>query len=217
MSRTKPLNRLRGCRTFGPERGDKSCCWRPLAALIQAFGTFLSRYDLLLNENGGFVGAGYADLHYRLFAINAQFVLLLVTAALCAAAMAKFSLAKWAVGGAVGWVAAMILLGSIVPSLLQKAVVAPNEFSMEGEYIKNNITATRQGFGLTNVRNVDNFPADESLNAATLRANSDTLDNIRLWDYEYLAKVYAQTDTVKNLLQIRADQSGRLAVAKYRY
>ena len=168
-----------------------------LAALVQAFGTFLSRYDLLFNENGGFVGAGYADLHYRLFALNAQFVLLLITTILCVAAMAKFRLAKLAIGGAVAWAAAMILLGSIVPSLLQKAVVAPNEFSMESEYIGRNIAATRQGFGLTNVRNVDNFPADESLNAAGLRANSDTLDNIRLWDYEYLAKVYAQTDTVK--------------------
>ena len=166
-------------------------------ALTQAFGTFLSKYDLLFNENGGFVGAGYADLHYRLFALNAQFVLLLVVAAFCVAAMARFGLAKWAVGGAAGWVAAMILLGNIAPSLLQKTVVTPNEFSMEGEYIGRNIAATRQGFGLTNVRNVDNFPADESLNAAGLRANADTLANIRLWDYDYLAKVYAQTETVK--------------------
>ena len=168
-----------------------------LLALVQAFGTFLGKFDLLFNENGGFVGAGYADLHYRLLAINAQFVLLLLTAALCFVAIAKFSLFRWAVGGAVGWGLAMVFLGGIVPSALQKIVVAPNEFSLEQEYIKANIAATRQGFGLTNVRNIDNFPADESLNAAGLRANADTLDNARLWDYDYLAKVYAQTDTVK--------------------
>ena len=191
-----------------------------LATLVQAFGTFLSRYDLLFNENGGFVGAGYADLHYRLFALNAQFVLLVITAILCAAAMFKFRLAKLAVGGAVAWVAAMILLGSIIPSLLQKAVVAPNEFSMESEYIGRNIAATRQGFGLTNVRNVDGFPADESLNAAGLRANSDTLDNIRLWDYDYLAKVYAQTDTVKTYykfaqMNLDGSQSQNIDIDRY--
>ena len=191
-----------------------------LAALVQAFGTFLSKYDLLFNENGGFVGAGYADLHYRLFALNAQFVLLLITATLCVAAMAQFRWAKLAVGGAVAWVAAMILLGSIIPSLLQKAVVAPNEFSMESEYIGRNIAATRQGFGLTNVRNVDGFPADESLNAAGLRANADTLDNIRLWDYEYLAKVYAQTDTVKTYykfaqMNLDGSQSQNIDIDRY--
>ncbi len=190
------------------------------AAIIQAWGTFLSRYDLLFNENGAFVGAGYADLHYRLFALNAQVVLLLITAALCLAAVAKFLLAKWAVGGAIVWAAALILLGNIVPSLLQKAVVAPNEFALESEFIGRNIAATRQGFGLTNVRNVDGFPADESLNAAGLRANADTLDNIRLWDYDYLAKVYAQTDTVKTYykfaqLNLDGSQSQNMDIDRY--
>src|SRR5204863_6765094 len=54
-----------------------------LLALVQAFGTKLGAYDLLFSDNGKFSGAGYADLHYRLFALNAQIFFLILTALAC--------------------------------------------------------------------------------------------------------------------------------------
>ena len=47
------------------------------------------------------------------------------------------------------------------------------------------------------MRRVDNFAANTNLNAAQINANRDTLDNVRLWDYPYLGKVYGQQQTIK--------------------
>jgi len=96
------------------------------------------------------------------------------------------------------WGVALIVLGNIVPGVAQKTFVEPNEFSMEKEFIRRNIEGTRRGFNLENVTRIDDFPADQSLNAAGIAANRDTIENVRLWDHPYLYKVYSQLQTVKN-------------------
>ncbi len=166
-------------------------------ALVQAFATRLDAYRLLFHDNGIFTGAGYTDLHYRLFALNAQAGLLVLTALACLLTLRGGPGFRWPLTGAAAWLAVMLLLGNLVPAVVQKTIVEPNQFTQEQEYIRRNIAFSRQGFGLESVRRVDNFPADNSLTAAGLQANRDTLDNVRLWDYEYLGKVYSQLQSIK--------------------
>jgi uncharacterized membrane protein (UPF0182 family) len=166
-------------------------------ALVQAVATRLDAYDLLFKDNGIFTGAGYTDLHYRLFALNAQVVLLVLTALACLLTLRRGPGFRWPLIGAASWLGTVLLLGNLVPGIVQKTIVEPNQFTQEQEYLKRNIAFSRQGFGLENVRRVDNFPADNSLTAAGLQANRDTLDNVRLWDYDYLGKVYAQLQSIK--------------------
>ena len=196
-SADRAVESIAGLPDFKPGVRKQGLALAALFALVEAVSTRLSAYDLLFHDNGGFTGAGYADLHYRLLALNVQTGLLVLTSLLCLAAVWKAGAFRWAIGSAGAWLIALIVLGNLVPAGLQKVVVDPNQFTSEQEYIRRNIAGTREGFGLETVRNVDNFPADESLTAAGLRTNADTLDNIRLWDYAYLAKVYAQTQTVK--------------------
>ena len=165
-------------------------------ALAQAFGTRLNAYDLLLNDNGIYTGAGYVDIHQRLFALNAQVVALVFAAVACLASIRGRSF-KAIIGGAGAWAFSLIVLGGIWPGVVQKYSVVPNQFAREQEYIARNIRYTRQGFGLANVQRVDNFPADQSLTGAQVQANQDTLDNVRLWDHPYLGKVYGQIQTIK--------------------
>lgn len=166
-------------------------------AVVLAFGTRLDAYDLLTSDNGVFTGAGYADLHFRLFALNAQTLVLMLTAVACVVSIWRGRDFRWPVIGVVTWLGVFIVLGGLVPGAAQKLYVEPNQFTMEQEYIARNIAFSRLGFGLQNVRSVDSFPADDSLTAAGLQANRDTLDNVRLWDYSYLGKVYSQLQTVK--------------------
>jgi len=166
-------------------------------ALVQAIGTRLSAYDLLFKDNGIFTGAGYTDLHFRLFALNVQVVLLVLTAGACLLTLRKGPGFRWPLIGGAAWLGTMLILGIVVPAIVQKTVVEPNQFTQEQEYLKRNITFSRQGFGLENVRRVDNFPADNSLTAANLQSNRDTLDNVRLWDYDYVGKVYSQLQSIK--------------------
>ena len=165
-------------------------------ALVQAFGTRLNAYDLLLSDNGIYVGAGYVDIHQRLFAYNAQIGALVFCALACIPAI-RATTFKWLLIGAGAWLFAIVVLGGIWPGIVQSTSVNPNQLDREREYIARNIAFTRQGFGLTNVQRVDNFAANANLNGAQIQANRDTLDNVRLWDYPYLGKVYGQLQTIK--------------------
>jgi uncharacterized protein len=176
-------------------------------ALTRAFQTRLSAYALLTKESGQFTGPGYTDLTVRLFALNAQTLLLILTALACLLALRRgrqFHF-RWPTYGGVAWIASVVLLGGIVPTIVQKASVEPNQIETEKDNIARNIAFTRQGFGLENVRRVENFLADESLNAQKLRANRDTLESVRLWDHSYLAKVYNQLQTVKTYYRFEQD------------
>ncbi len=166
------------------------------AALVQAWGTRLGAYDLLHSDNGLFTGAGYVDIHQRLFALNVQSLALLAAGVACLAALRTkgFRAPLIAVGV---WLFALVVLGGIWPGIVQKTSVDPNQFAREKEYMARNIAATRAGFGLTNVRRVDDFAANANLTSPQIEASRDTLDNVRLWDYPYLGKVYGQQQTIK--------------------
>ena len=167
-------------------------------ALTQAFGTRLSSYALLTSDNNKFFGAGFTDLHYRLFGFNAQIVILILISAACLFTIFRGKDLKAPLIGVAAWGISWLLLGGALPSLIQKTYVEPNEFSLEKSNIERNIRFTRLGFGLEDVRQVNDFPADQSLTAKGIAENSASLDNVRLWDHPYLAKVYSQLQTVKS-------------------
>jgi uncharacterized membrane protein (UPF0182 family) len=167
-----------------------------LIALDLAFGTRLGAYDLLQSDNGLFTGAGYVDLHSRLFAMNAQCAILVLTALACLLSVRSRHF-KAPLFGAAAWLFALVVLGGIVPGAIQKFSVDPNQLGKEQPYIERNIRYTRSAYGLQGVRQVEDFPADQSLTATQLEANRATLDNVRLWDYQYLGKVYEQLQTIK--------------------
>lgn len=166
-------------------------------ALSHAFQTRLHAYALLTKESGQFTGPGYTDMTFRLFALNAQVVLLVLVAVTCLLTLRRGRDFRWPTIGAGAWFVTTVVLGMLVPAAVQKVTVEPNQIETERDYIARNIAFTRQGFGLENVRRVEGFPADETLNAQKLRTNEDTLKNVRLWDHSYLAKVYNQLQTVK--------------------
>lgn len=167
-----------------------------LLALNQAFGTFLGACGLLQHDNRIFVGADYVDVHYRLPALYIEMALLGVTAISCLLAM-RFSQIKWPLRLALVWIGATFLLGGVVPQMVQTLQVEPNQLGLESPYIARNILFTRQAYGLDHVVQVNNFPADLSLSTAALEKNRATLDNVRLWDYKYIAKVYQQIQAIK--------------------
>ncbi len=181
-------------------------------ALVMAAGTWLDRFDLLTSDNGVFTGPGYADIHYRLLALNIQVVLLFVVAVACLVSTRAARGPRLAVRAAIAWAAVSILLGNILPGIGQKLYVDPNQFTMEQEFIQRNIAFTRKAFGLETVKRVDSFPADNSLSSAGIAANRATLDNVRLWDYSYLAKVYSQIQTIKPYYKFEKIAVGDAAV-----
>ena len=132
-----------------------------LIALDKAAGYVLQRWSLVNSQDGYVNGAGYTDVHARLPAET-----LLIYVSIFAAVILLFNIRRqgWTLPVlAIGiWAFVALVVGIIYPALLQALKVTPAQSSLEAPYINRNITATRDAYGLNNVR-VHQFPASTSI------------------------------------------------------
>jgi uncharacterized membrane protein (UPF0182 family) len=163
--------------------------------VVEAWSYGLDCFLLLYGDNGVVVGAGYTDLHVRLPVL---WFLIGLAAACAIASWVNVRRRTWRIpAGAVA-----LLFGSsfvfhlLVPALVQRLYVRPNELELEAPYIERNIALTRQAYNLQQIA-VQLFPVEEGLSLASLEANRDTIDNIRLWDWQPLADTYAQLQEIR--------------------
>jgi uncharacterized protein len=165
--------------------------------IVIAVGTRLGAYDLLTNEHGVFTGASYVDVHYRLLAINLQTLALVAASVLTLASIKAGKDFRWPVLGLGAYAIVSVVFGVVIPAAAEKIQVEPNQLALEKPFIDHNISFTRKGFGLEHVKEVGGFPADLNLNLQKIASNKLTMENVRLWDYDYLGKVYSQSQTIK--------------------
>ncbi|MGC1238166.1 MAG: UPF0182 family protein [Acidimicrobiales bacterium] len=149
-------------------------------ALCKAAGYLIAKWDLVTSTNGYVQGATYTDIHARIPALTILFWLSLAAAGILLYNVRSrgWSLPVVAVGL---WAFVALVIGVLYPTFLQALKVSPNQESLEQPYIQRNIDATRAAFGLDNVK-YHSFAGSTSITAAQIKADSATLDNIRLWD-----------------------------------
>jgi uncharacterized membrane protein (UPF0182 family) len=166
-----------------------------VAALVVAWGYRLSQYQLLYSRRGVIFGAGYADIHAKLPALY-----VIVVVAVAAAAVLAVSAGRrgWGLPLAAGAAipASAIIGGALVPDLLHRFQVLPNEIVMERPYIEHNIRLTRFAYGLDHVE-AKEFPASDELTPKQVAANALTTKNIRLWDHRPLLATYRQLQQIR--------------------
>jgi uncharacterized protein len=152
--------------------------------LLKGWGYRLDQYWLVFSPRGVVTGASYTDVHAQLPALR----LLMVVAPVCAVLFLlnlrsrDFTLP---VAGTLLLVLSSVLVGGLYPTFVQRFQVTPQELQREEPYIQRNIDATRKAFALQGVQTND-FPAAEDLTPAEVRANTATVDNIRLWEADVL-------------------------------
>ena len=152
--------------------------------LLKAWSYRLDQLSLVFSPRGVVTGASYTDVHAQLPALR----LLMLVAPVCAVLFflnlrsRDFTLP---VAGTLLLVLSSVLIGGLVPAFVQRFQVTPQELQREEPYIQRNIDATRKAFNLEGVRTND-FPAAEDLTPAEVRANTATVDNIRLWEADVL-------------------------------
>lgn len=89
-----------------------------------------------------------------------------------------------------------ILLGLVVPPLVQRLVVQPDELTLETPYIQRTIALTRQGFKLDEI-DVETFDPSNNLTSDALERNNLTVENIRLWDKRPLLETNRQLQRIR--------------------
>ncbi|MBI1820100.1 MAG: UPF0182 family protein [Nitrospirae bacterium] len=163
--------------------------------LVLAWGYQLDIYNLVYSRRGIVYGAVYADIYTRLPVLKFLTLLsLLASVLMIVSSFRKGYGIPLAVIGTV--VAVQFLGGSILPDLVQRFKVAPNEIVMERPYIERNIENTRFGYNLNKIE-VKEFPAADNLNKEVLSKHETTLKNVRLWDHAPLAVTYRQLQQIR--------------------
>ncbi len=98
---------------------------------------------------------------------------------------------------------------------MQRFRVSPNELALERPYIENNIEFTRKAFDLDEIV-VQNYVVDDTVTAAEILAEADTLSNVRLWDYRPLLQTYNQIQALRQYYQFNDIDIDRIRAGERR-
>jgi uncharacterized membrane protein (UPF0182 family) len=165
--------------------------------LIMTWGAalWLSRYELLLSSSGIVYGMGYTDFHVGLPALT---ILSIATLAASILLLVNFFKPMWKFSGALlGVLLAVGLIARLIlPSIVQNYVVKPNEYEAEKVFLDRHIRATRKAFAIDKVKTLQITPLQE-VSMRDMAENSETVENIRLWDYGPLLRTYKQLQEIR--------------------
>lgn len=161
---------------------------------INAFQAFFKRFDILFNNNGFFYGASFTDSTIYLTILKVLPIVWIAVAIIALTFIKKPNLKLLITGLALIVIPSFAL--NLIPSFVQRFVVAQDEFKIEKKYIKHNINFTKTAYNLNNITEIDvNYQRNfKPKNSDTFQS---TLDNIRLWNPAPLKS------TLKQLQEIR--------------
>ena len=164
-------------------------------AVLKAFAYRLDSMELLYSPRGKVFGASYTDAVAHLPALNLLILISLFGAILL---LVNIKRRGWLLPAtAISlWLAVSIIVGGVVPAAIQRFRVLPDELNKELPYVENHIDYTRLAYGLDSIEE-KSFEASPNLTEDDISDNSQTVDNIRLWDPTVLAETYSQLQEIR--------------------
>lgn len=155
---------------------------------------FLRQFDLLHAHTGVVYGGGFTDVNVTLWMYRILCLLSVLSAILFVVFMKKKNYKQLLTVPVI-----MILigvLGSGAGYVVQNFVVSPDEINKESKYLDWNIEYTQYAYQLDNV-SVKSFAADNSLTADDINDNTETINNIRINDFDPAKQFYNQTQSIR--------------------
>ncbi|MGH7634939.1 MAG: UPF0182 family protein, partial [Gemmatimonadaceae bacterium] len=152
--------------------------------------------ELLYSTTGPLVGASYTDVHVSLPALHVSAIAALIAIGLLIYGAVRGRVLRY-LAIAVGLYAAVGIVGrGIVPLTVQKLVVLPNELVKETPYLQDHIAATRAAWGLDHVQ-TRALSGEATLTMADIKANTPTINNVRLWERDLLQQTFKQLQEIR--------------------
>ncbi|MBE9215803.1 UPF0182 family protein [Plectonema cf. radiosum LEGE 06105] len=178
-----------------------------LVMLTVALRYWLLRYQLLYSQLGVNYGASYTDVNVLLPIYTSLSILAIGIAAylmlrtLTLSKRRKYTLKRTPYPPQLVYVSAFFLVVatvavSLLPTLVQKLIVQPNEITREQPYIERTIKLTREAFNLNSI-DATTFNPQNNLTASDLEENDLTIANIRLWDTRPLLQSNRQLQQIR--------------------
>ncbi|OPY88802.1 MAG: hypothetical protein A4E73_03319 [Syntrophaceae bacterium PtaU1.Bin231] len=168
-----------------------------VAALLfnAAFGFWIDLSEMLSVKRGVVFGPGYTDTATQIWVLKA----LIGLAVLAGIAVISYVFSRnWRIPAVaiLALIACLVIGRGILPGVIQKFMVIPNEIVLEKPFLERNIAYTRAAYKLDAIEDQE-FPADENLTREDLRRNDITIKNIRLWDHAPLLLTYSQLQEIR--------------------
>jgi uncharacterized membrane protein (UPF0182 family) len=177
---------------------------------------FVGTSSLLYSTTGPLVGASYTDVHVALPGLYVTAIAALIAAVWIVVGIARDKLVWTAVSATIFYAVVSILARGVVPALYQKLVVSPNELTREDPYLRRHIAATRKAWGLDSVTSRD-LSGEVQLTTADIKANSATVDNVRLWERDLLRQTFSQLQEIRTYYDFVAVDDDRYTIdGRYR-
>ena len=167
--------------------------------LVRAASYWLERYSLTTKSTDLMTGIQYTDSS----AVLPIKSILAIASIMCALMFLTVIWTKsWRLPiiGVVGLVVVSIVAGGIIPALIQSLNVKPSEKSLEAPYLANNIAATRDAFGLSNIESTA-YNAATKASQGQLRNDTTTVPGIRIIDPNVVSPTYQQLQAGKSYYQ----------------
>lgn len=166
--------------------------------LMIAANFILKQFDLLHSHSGTVYGAGFVDVNITIWVYRILMVLAVAGALTVVHHIRKKQFKKILAIPVI-----MIVIGALgagAEYLAQSYIVAPDEINKESAYLERNIEYTQYAYELDDV-NTQTFKADNTLTGDDIKNNSETINNIRINDYEPVNTFYNQTQSIRQYYQ----------------
>ena len=155
---------------------------------------FLRQFDLLHAHTGAVYGAGFTDVNVTLWMYRILCVLAILSAIMFIVQMKRKKYKSLLTVPVIMIVVGLV--GTGAAALIQNFVVSPDEINKESEYLERNIQYTQYAYQLDDV-DVKSFAADNTLTADDINDNVETINNIRINDFEPAQQFYNQTQSIR--------------------
>ena len=162
--------------------------------IMIALNFLLKQFDLLHAHTGAVYGAGFTDVNVTLWVYRVLAVLALFGAVTVVHHIRKKQFKKILTIPVI-----MIIIGAVgigAGYLVQNFIVSPDEINKEAQYLERNIEYTQYAYQLNDVEE-KSFAADNNLTSEDIVNNPETINNIRINDYQPVNTFYNQTQSIR--------------------
>ncbi len=162
--------------------------------IMLAINFFLRQFDLLHAHTGAVYGAGFTDVNVTLWMYRVLCVLSILSAIMFIVQMGRKKYKSLLTVPVIMIVVGLV--GTGAGMLIQYFVVSPDEINKESQYLERNIQYTQLAYQLDDV-DVKAFAADNTLTASDINDNVETINNIRINDFDPAQQFYNQTQSIR--------------------
>ncbi|WP_274562921.1 UPF0182 family protein [Streptomyces spiramyceticus] len=179
-----------------------------LFVALKAVAYWLDRYGLAVKSSdfkatGNWAGLRYVDANAYLPAKTILFCIAVICALLFFATLWRRTWQLPVIGFGL-MVLSAILIGGLYPAIVQKFQVQPNEQAKEAPYIKKNIDATREAYGIDDAKVDDYRGVGDSRDNTKLRKDADSAASYRLIDPNVVPPTFQQLQQERKYYQFPA-------------